>query len=113
MSGGHFNYKQYHIQEILESIQEELNSQGKPKDKEELWNDKEYYVNYPEEKFNRTYPKEIQDRFKEAIKHLKLAHIYAQRIDWFLSGDDGEESFLTRLKEELDEIKLKNQVVKK
>jgi len=33
---------------------------------------------------------------------LRKAAIYAQRIDWLLSGDDGEESFLERLKEELD-----------
>ena len=33
-----------------------------------------------------------------------MAAIYAQRIDWLLSGDDGEESFKRRLKEELDEL---------
>lgn len=31
--------------------------------------------------------------------------IYTQRIDWLLSGDDGEESFHSRLKEELDKLK--------
>ena len=36
---------------------------------------------------------------------LKQAEIYAQRIDWLLSGDDGEESFHERLKEELEELK--------
>jgi len=40
-----------------------------------------------------------------ALDILKKAVIYAQRIDWFLSGDDGEESFHTRLKEDLESIK--------
>jgi hypothetical protein len=34
-----------------------------------------------------------------------LAKIYAQRVDWFLSGDDGEETFHERLKEDLGLIK--------
>lgn len=33
--------------------------------------------------------------------NLKLANIYLHRIDWLLSGDDGEDSFHSRLKEEL------------
>jgi hypothetical protein len=41
---------------------------------------------------------------KEAVKQLRIAAIYAQRVDWFLSGDDGEESFIERLNEELNEI---------
>lgn len=35
----------------------------------------------------------------------KKAYIYAQRIDWLLSGDDGEKSFHKRLKEELQQLK--------
>jgi len=27
--------------------------------------------------------------------------VYAQRVDYLIAGDDGEESFLKRLKEEL------------
>jgi hypothetical protein len=42
---------------------------------------------------------------KEGIEALKRAQIYAHRIDWLLSGDDGEESFLRRLEEELNELK--------
>jgi len=38
------------------------------------------------------------------MKVLKVASVYAQRIDWLLSGDDGEESFLKRLKEELGQL---------
>lgn len=47
---------------------------------------------------------EVVEEFKKGLKILKTAAIYAQRIDWLLSGDDGEESFKRRLKEELDEL---------
>ena len=50
MSGGHFDYKQYHINEIVDSIERELNNQGKEKPKDELYCDKEYYEIYPDEK---------------------------------------------------------------
>ena len=41
---------------------------------------------------------------KEAVKALKIAQVYAQRVDWLFSGDDGEESFLSRLEEELKKL---------
>ena len=105
MSGGAFEYKQYHIKQIAEDIQSELNKQGREKSKEELYMMGDYYEKYPEERFEVTYPKEIQDRMNEAVKALEIAHIYAQRVDWYLSGDDGDESFLRRLKEELNQKK--------
>ena len=45
--------------------------------------------------------------FRKAATLLRKAAIYAHRIDWLLSGDDGEDNFQTRLKEELDALKKK------
>ena len=105
MSGGFFNYNQYKIREIYEEIQQTLDKQGKEKSKEDLiYFDKEYLKKYPEEKFEYTYREDIQQIFKDAIKALKIAEIYAQRIDWYLSGDDGEDSLASRLKSDLDEL---------
>ena len=42
--------------------------------------------------------------FRRGAKAVKTAQVYLQRIDWFLSGDDGDESFKKRLAEELAEI---------
>lgn len=50
------------------------------------------------------YSKETIKEFKKAVKYLKKAQIYAQRIDWLLSGDDGEETFHKRLKEDLEKL---------
>lgn len=107
MSGGHFDYKQYHIDEIARSIEIKLERQGKEKPKYDLFDNSEYYEKYPEEKYYYTYPKNIQKKMREAIKYLKIAAVYAQRVDWFLSGDDGEESFIERLNEELNDLKKK------
>lgn len=103
MSGGHFEYKQHLIRDIHESIQSELDNQGKEKTLE-FWMDKDYYEKYPNEKFNPIYREDIQKIFKEGVEALKRAEIYAQRIDWYLSGDDGEESLISRLKEDLDKL---------
>ena len=45
---------------------------------------------------------------KIGVEKLKEAYVYAQRIDWLLSGDDGEETFIERLKEDLDKLKIDN-----
>jgi hypothetical protein len=99
MSGGHFNYDQYKITEIAEDIQSVINKNKKSIEKRDRWgesDDREYHYDYPDE---------ITEKFKEAVYHLKIAAVYAQRIDYLLSGDDGEENFLRRLREELSVIK--------
>lgn len=104
MSGGSFDYKQFWITEIAEQIEVELNRQGKEKSKEELWMSQDYYEKYPEERFNHIYPEDIQEEFKKAIKLLRKASVYVQRIDYLFAGDDGEDSFRERLKEELSKL---------
>jgi len=105
MSGGHFEYNQRRIRDIHEQIQEELEQQGREKPIENIrWHNEEYFEKYPEERFHIVYREDIQKIFKEGIEALKIAEIYAQRIDWYLSGDDGEESLISRLKEDLDNL---------
>ena len=53
------------------------------------------------------YSKETIKEFKKGLAILKKAYVYAQRIDWLLSADDGEESFHRKLKEDLDNLKNK------
>ena len=53
------------------------------------------------------YSKETIEEFKKGLSLLRKAYVYAQRIDWLLSDDDGEESFHKRLKEELGNLKNK------
>jgi hypothetical protein len=106
MSGGAFDYSQYKIREIHEEIQQELDKQGKEKLKQDLkYLPDGYLEKYPEDRFELTYREDVQIIFQEAIEALKKAEIYAQRIDWYLSGDDGEDSLVSRLKDELQNLK--------
>ncbi|TWJ14146.1 hypothetical protein JN06_01576 [Bacteroides zoogleoformans] len=41
---------------------------------------------------------------KEAYRQIRIAEIYATRVDWMMSGDDSEENFRERIKEDLAEF---------
>jgi hypothetical protein len=111
MSGGTFDYNQYKIRYIANDIEQEIAKSGKPKSQRELkdesgWRDnREWYEKYPEDLNHYKYPDEVIAEFKNAYEALRKAEIYAQRIDWLLAGDDGEESFLERLKEDMEVLK--------
>ena len=105
MSGGRFEYKQFHIEEIAEAIQSILDRQGKVIPEDDRWHSEDWYKDHPEDLFYETFSEETQREFQTAVRYLRLAKIYAQRIDWFLSGDDGEETFHERLKGELNKMK--------
>lgn len=85
MSGGHFEYKQYHIQDIIEKLEET---------KVRIENDEEYH------QYDRK--EELLQEISKGLDYLNLAQIYTQRLDWLFSGDDGEDYFFERLEEELD-----------
>ena len=97
MSGGYFEYKQHHINDIIDELLKVKNRINlEPKYNEEY----QYLENNSLKDYVEDIPK-FDEEVDKAIKYLKLASIYTQRIDWFLSGDDGEESFYRRLKEDL------------
>ena len=107
MSGGAFDYNQYKIGYIADQIEETVFNNGREKTREEIkndWHNDEWYEKYPEDKFHYKYSDEIIEKMKDAVKALKIAQVYAQRVDWLLSGDDGEDSFLSRLEDELKKI---------
>lgn len=105
MSGGYFDYKQYEIDTIADTIQSELDRMGKEIPKSDRWYDDDWAQKYPEDKFYPMHSKETIKELRKAARILRTAAVYAQRIDWFLSGDDGEECFHKRLKEDLSVIK--------
>lgn len=104
MSGGRFEYKQYELSMICDEIKHELEICGTPKPNDELFSDPAYYEKYPEAKLYPKYSKETRKAFLKAMFYLKIAEIYVQRIDWFLSGDDSEETFLERLEDDLSKL---------
>lgn len=78
MSGGHFNYSQYHCSGIADEI--------------------ENYIECMDDEEREYYGEEIIERFRLTAKYLRKAGAMAQRVDWLISGDDGPESFIKRWK---------------
>ena len=94
MSGGHFDYKQHDIDDIADTIEAILRRKG-------CLN---FTGQWGREDF---YPRTIE-RFEIAIETLRRAAIMAHRIDWLLSGDDGEDTFAEIWDRDLDELQAKN-----
>lgn len=86
MSGDYFNYNQYRIEDIIEILEDVVGNYGT--------NHLEFCEDLSEDTY-RT--------FQRGLHHLYLARIYTQRIDWLISGDDGEDTFHERLQDDLDE----------
>jgi hypothetical protein len=93
MSGGHFQYEQYKLQMIADEIEQLI-----------IDNESEEVDRYGDKK-GSFYSNETITEFKYALVVLKIAYVYAQRIDWLVSGDDGEDSFHRRLTDELEKLK--------
>ena len=91
MSGGYFDYQQYIIRDIVTSIQGLIDNNISGQDE------------YGYERI--VYSSQTIEEFKKGIDVLKLAEVYAQRVDWLVCGDDSEESFHARLTEDIKELK--------
>ena len=63
-----------------------------------------YYDRYPDEADVLELSDETINVMKEAYRQIRIAEIYAPRVDWMMSGDDSEESFRERMKEDLAEF---------
>jgi hypothetical protein len=92
MSGGHFDYQQSRINDIADEIEYQIDRNGETS----------------EFGYTVDYSPEVIKEFKNAVYQLRKAFTYAQRIDWFLSGDDGEDTFHERLTEELKNLHRQN-----
>ena len=88
MSGGFFEYQQYHLGLMADEIQEIIDTNGKE-------NSNGMYYDYSDA---------TMEEFESAVLLLRKAYIYVRRIDWLVSGDDGEEDFHVRLQQELNEL---------
>lgn len=63
-----------------------------------------YYDCYPDDTDVLELSGETINAMKEAYRQMRIAEIYATRVDWMMSGDDSEESFRERIKEDLAEF---------
>jgi hypothetical protein len=92
MSGGYFDYDQYQISTIAETVESLI-----------LKNDSVDPDEFGDFEGHQFSPETIEE-FKKGLALLKQAYVYAQRIDWLVSGDDGEDTFHQRLKNDLSKL---------
>ena len=103
MSGEYFECKEHIIGDIIDRIEQ---TQGEVNTKpSELSGDDFSYYNYVEDKegFNLI--------CNTAKFYLDMAYTLSHRISYFMSGDDGEESFHQRTVEEIDKVLEKHKEV--
>lgn len=81
MSGGYFDYKEFHIERIIEKLESVLSSE------------KAGQFRY-----------DTVHEFETALYSLKTSYKYVNRIDYLLSGDDSEETFHKRLAEDFKDV---------
>jgi hypothetical protein len=92
MSGGTFEYKQYQLGYIADQIQEFIVKNGSTE--LDQWGGRQYPHFTPE----------TITEFHNAVRYLRIAETYAQRVDWLLAGDDSENTFHARLKHDLEQF---------
>ena len=80
MSGGYFHYQQNNISDIEEKLERYIIGDGKSESEA------------------------VMNEMKKTLETLREAYIRVKRLDWYLSCDDSEESYLMRLRKELKEL---------
>jgi hypothetical protein len=104
MSGGRFNYVQYRLKEEIEKLKNIIEKNNVAMTSEEI-KDSHLRFYYPNQTFYHSqYSDEIIEEMKKGLEYMSIAAIYLQRIDFLVSHDDSEESFLENLKEDLEGI---------
>ena len=87
MSWWHFNYQHHYLQDMIDSIQKEIDNNG-------IESDEEWHNDFNEETLQT---------FREAIFYLKKAYAYTHAIDYLLCGDTSEDSHMKFLTDLLNE----------
>jgi hypothetical protein len=85
MSGGHYEYIDYRIRELADQVGDDITHMKRE-------------TEYP-------YSPAIIHAFEFGKVLAELTQIYSRRMDYFMSGDDSEESFFEYLGEELEKLR--------
>ena len=88
MSGGAFDYQQFRLEDIAAEIEHLIKINDS--DEKTEWGDD----------VSCHYSPEIIEKFQETVKVLRTAGKMVHHIDYLVSGDYGEKSFLKRWKED-------------
>ena len=105
MSGGSMDYVAYKIQEAANHIQRELANTELRRKSGRFFDVREYYQEkYPDVayfKSSEALTEAVIKRLRDALICIRKAAIYAERVEWLTSDDDGYEEFCMRLDDQL------------
>ncbi|SEA60509.1 hypothetical protein SAMN05192529_13224 [Arachidicoccus rhizosphaerae] len=86
MSGGLFEYNQCRLLDAITLLRNSIETIKKIRSGAE-----DNRFEFPE------MTTDTLEKLEQGLKQLRIAYVYMQRIDWFLSYDDGEKEFSKRL----------------
>lgn len=107
MSGGHYDYTYFKVQELADYIEQDFVNDGKFM--QEDYSQKEYFGIRPEIEADRIGDATEEERplileeIKTLIEDLKSCAARAKELEWYMSGDTGATSYLERLKKLRDD----------
>ncbi len=91
MSGGSFDYNQFSMQDIVDQIERVVTNNRREDD----WG------------YSTSFSGDTIREFKKGMQAIEIASMYLHRIDWLISGDDGEDAFHEHLSEDLAKLQKK------
>jgi len=105
MSGGHYDYKYFKVEELAEDIEREFLNDGKYVDDD--YENSSDFLSYSkkQKEFDRLDDAtaeqriEILSEIKQLIIDLQNCSFRAKILEYYMSGDCGAESYLKQLKE--------------
>lgn len=109
MSGGSMDYVFSRISIAAEQIEDEIRKIEENESVSDFAPSDYYLKHYPDKpeiSCASRVKEEVLKRMREAVKTLRKAEIYARRVEWLTSADDGYESFILRTDEELKKLEL-------
>lgn len=89
MSGEMFDYKEFWIEQLADELEVAIFNEETKIKENSPW----------------CYSKDTIKFMKRVHKRLREDYIYMKRLAYVLSGDDGEEQLMPRIKEDLEELK--------
>ena len=107
MSGGSMDYVCFKIEQAAEDVATYLREVEQREDTLDFLASDYYIKHYPDdERINsrERLKANVLGRLRDAVHALKVAAVYARRVEWLSSGDDGYESFVIRTDHELSKL---------
>lgn len=87
MSGGFFDYQQHRFEDMADQLDKLIARSGLPIEYDEDV-DPKYAPTHHD-----SFPPDILARFRETAHELRRVGDMVHRVDWLVSGDDGEDTF--------------------